>query len=138
MEPKIDLSVEAIYKEKFEKDVKGYNAEQVDAFLDRIIRDYASFEQLLKGKEAQVISLEGEIKRLRESFENGAKQAGLDYERFRKLEVENASMRKKLNSIKPGDSPSEENLSYIQRIHDLESFIAAIGYDPKNLKKKID
>lgn len=138
MEPKIELSVKAIYEEKFEKDVKGYNAEQVDAFLDRIIHDYATYESVVKDLRAQIASLESEKRNLRDALENGAKQAGIDYKRFQQMEVENASMRKKLDSIKPGDAPSEENLAYLQRIHDLETFLAAIGYDPRTLKRKND
>mgnify|MGYP002673063015 FL=1 len=132
MEKKIDLTIDAIYKEKFEKDVKGYNAEQVDAFLDRIICDYDAFSEILSSKDAQIASLRAELSKMKEQIAN----ADVDYERLRSLERENSVMAKQLESIKPGDSPNVENLRYIQRINTLESFLFSEGYDVKNLKKR--
>lgn len=132
MEKKIDLTIDAIYKEKFEKDVKGYNAEQVDAFLDRIIRDYDTFSEILSSKDAQIASLRAELSKTKEQIAN----ADVDYERLRSLERENSVMTKQLESIKPGDTPNAENLRYIQRINALETFLFSEGYDVKNLKKR--
>ncbi len=132
MEKKVELSIDTIYKEKFEKDVKGYNPEQVDAFLDRIIRDYDAFESIISSKDAQ-------IEELRQAY---SKECGKtasyqsDYERMRELERENSVMRKKLESIKPGDVPNAENMRYIQRVNQLEGFLYSEGYDPSTLKKR--
>ena len=132
MEMKIDLTIDAIYKEKFEKDVKGYNAEQVDAFLDRIIRDYDTFHEILSSKDAQIASLRAELSKLKSQLAN----ANVDYEKMRSLERDNSVMAKRLEAIKPGDAPNAENLQYIQRINALETFLFSEGYDVKNLKKR--
>ncbi|HBB05904.1 MAG TPA: hypothetical protein DCZ41_04945 [Firmicutes bacterium] len=132
MEKKIDLTIDAIYKEKFEKDVKGYNAEQVDIFLDRIIRDYDTFSEIISSKDAQIASLKAELSKTKEQIAN----ADVDYERLRSLERENSVMAKRLESIKPGDTPNAENLRYIQRVNALESFLFNEGYDVKTLKKR--
>ena len=132
MEKKIDLTIDAIYKEKFEKDVKGYNAEQVDAFLDRIIRDYDTFHEILSSKDAQIASLRAELSKFKSQLAN----ANLDYEKMRSLERDNSVMAKRLEAIKPGDAPNAENLQYIQRINALETFLFSEGYDVKNLKKR--
>ena len=86
MEKKIDLTIDAIYKEKFEKDVKGYNAEQVDIFLDRIIRDYDTFSEIISSKDAQIASLKAELSKTKEQIAN----ADVDYDgilRTRKISV---------------------------------------------------
>ena len=132
MEKKIDLTIDAIYKEKFEKDVKGYNAEQVDIFLDRIIRDYDTFSEIISSKDAQIASLKAELSKTKEQIAN----ADVDYERLRSLERENSVMAKQLESIKPGATPNAENLRYIQRVNALESFLFNEGYDVKTLKKR--
>lgn len=132
MEKKIDLTIDAIYKEKFEKDVKGYNAEQVDAFLDRIIRDYDTFHEILSSKDAQIASLRAELSKFKSQLAN----ANVDYEKMRSLERDNSVMAKRLEAIKPGDAPNAENLQYIQRINALETFLFSEGYDVKNLKKR--
>lgn len=132
MEKNVELSIEAIYKEKFEKDVKGYNPEQVDSFLDRIIRDYDAFESIIDSKNAQIAALKEEVRFEQERNANSK----ADYERLRALERDNSVMQKKLEAIKPGETPTAENLRFLQRIGELESFLYSEGYDPKTLRKR--
>ncbi|NMB18567.1 MAG: DivIVA domain-containing protein [Erysipelothrix sp.] len=42
------LTVKEIYEKEFHIDYQGYNALEVDAFLDEVIKDYKLFEKLIK------------------------------------------------------------------------------------------
>ena len=39
------LTKKDILNKKFKKDIKGYDAQEVDYFLDQVIRDYISFQK---------------------------------------------------------------------------------------------
>ena len=45
MEQKIILSPKKIVAKEFKVDFKGYNAEEVDHFLDIIVKDYETFRE---------------------------------------------------------------------------------------------
>lgn len=46
MEKRINLNVQEILEKEFHVDIKGYNANEVDAFLDMVIADYQSYDEL--------------------------------------------------------------------------------------------
>ena len=54
---KTNLTTEKILDKKFEKDVKGYNALEVDKFLDLIIADYKVFLGEISKLKDEVFSL---------------------------------------------------------------------------------
>ncbi len=132
MEKKVQLSIDAIYKEKFEKDVKGYNPDQVDSFLDKVISDYDAFESIISSKDAQIEGYRRELEELKKLMDASSG----DRERLRQLERDNSVMREKLDSIKPGDAPNAENMKYLQLINRYETFLHDEGYDPKTLRKR--
>lgn len=136
MEKNVKLSIQDIYNKKFEKDVKGYNPDEVDAFLDLIIQDYDAYEKALAQCEARTNELIETEKARAAKVEEIIQRSQKDNEELRKLEVENASLKKRVGGIKPSDNVSEENLAKIQRIHELENFIYSIGYDPRTLTKR--
>ena len=118
---------------KFTKGVKGYKAVEVDEFLDMVIQDYATFEQYQKDVALHIDKLEEALRKAKE--EKVEKVSDRDLKtRIRDLEVENASLHKKLDGIKPGDNPSIENLQYIQRINRLEQYLHMIGVDPTTIR----
>ncbi|MCI2111783.1 MAG: DivIVA domain-containing protein [Bacilli bacterium] len=137
MNDKIELSVKKILDKKFTPDVKGYNPEQVDAFLDQIIKDYLAFSEIEKEMTAHIDSLQASLAPLKESEEKAMADAKGLWEKNKQLEIDNASMRSRLQGIRPGDRPTAENMQYIQRIRVLEDFLNSEGYDPNNLKRKI-
>lgn len=134
MEAKITLSPKGIYAKKFTKNVKGYDPDEVDAFLDEIIKDYMSFDAILSSFKGKMDALKGDLESLKEWSEKATAQHKSDVQKIKDLEVENASYKNRLGSIKEGDAPSAENLDYINRINALEEFIYSLGYDPKTLK----
>ncbi len=58
MADKFNLDPKAIVEKVFDIDFKGYNAEQVDKFLDLVIKDYQMYQKLLDDAEAKLQELE--------------------------------------------------------------------------------
>jgi DivIVA domain-containing protein len=137
MNDRIELGVKTILDKKFTPDVKGYNPEQVDAFLDLVIHDYVAFSEIQKQQTANLESLQAQATALQESEAKAKSDASILWEKNKQLEIDNASMSARLKGIKPGDRPTAENIQYIQRIRVLEDFLNSEGYDPNNLKRKI-
>ena len=62
---KLNLTPETILNKEFETDFKGYNAEQVDAFLDDILEDYQKMEDNVQELLDAVSSLQEQVKELK-------------------------------------------------------------------------
>ncbi|AMB98507.1 cell division protein [Aerococcus urinaehominis] len=56
---KRNLTTKAILQKEFKPALRGFNTEEVDEFLDLVIRDYESYEK-------EIASLKNEIDRLRQ------------------------------------------------------------------------
>lgn len=61
MEPKIILSPKKIVSKEFKVDFKGYNAEEVDHFLDIVVKDYEAFATMLNASYDKIDQLEARI-----------------------------------------------------------------------------
>ncbi|MGL5978031.1 MAG: DivIVA domain-containing protein [Erysipelotrichaceae bacterium] len=48
MEKRLHFSVGEIFEKQFNVDFKGYAAKEVDEFLDLVIRDYETYDQIIK------------------------------------------------------------------------------------------
>jgi DivIVA domain-containing protein len=59
-EEKIFLTANDILEKDFKIDARGYRPQEVDKFLDLIIRDYSEFSTIIKRLENEVKSLESE------------------------------------------------------------------------------
>ena len=103
MNDKKDLSPEAIYEKEFKIDARGYRPQEVDNFLDIIIKDYSEFIRIVRGYEK-------EYQRLRE--ENASLK-----QQIRQLETE-------LESQESSSSDSGvSNVDLLRRISQLEKFV---------------
>ena len=60
MNDKIVLSPEAIYEKEFKIDARGYRPQEVDNFLDIIIKDYSEFIRIVRGYEKEYQKLREE------------------------------------------------------------------------------
>ena len=54
MENKVVLSPKKIVSKEFKVDFKGYNADEVDHFLDQVVKDYEAFAGLLNNSFEQL------------------------------------------------------------------------------------
>ncbi len=103
MNDKIVLSPEAIYEKEFKIDARGYRPQEVDNFLDIIIKDYSEFIRIVRGYEK-------EYQKLREENANLKQQ-------IRQLETE-------LESQESSSSDSGvSNVDLLRRISQLEKFV---------------
>ena len=83
MNEKINLDIQSILDKQFQIDFKGYNPSDVDAFIDLMIKDYQSYQNIIgnlnqKNREleqnnaslrARMIELEGKL-RAKEAVQN--------------------------------------------------------------------
>lgn len=62
---KLNLTPEEILNKEFETDFKGYNADQVDLFLDEVLEDYQKMEDNVQQLLDAVATLQEQIKELK-------------------------------------------------------------------------
>lgn len=115
----ISLNSQLILKKVFTPDVKGYDADQVDEFLDQVARDYVAFEAYYNDSKKYIVDLETQLRKARE--------------RGSELEVENARLNRRLDGIKDTNKVSPENIELIQRIQRLEKELFRLGVDPRKI-----
>ena len=115
----IKLNAEKILKQVFTPDVKGYDADQVDTFLDQVKEDYQVFESYVAKSRKYIVDLETQLKRCRDQLST--------------LEVENARMAQRLEGIKDSDNVSSGNIDLLQRIDRLERELFRLGADPRKI-----
>lgn len=134
MDEVLKLNSQAIYDKKFTKDVRGYDAYEVDAFLDDVIRDYENFERFMAENDSYVKSLESRTSALERQCSDLRTENQKLNEESRKLEIQLASANNRMSGIKESDHPTAENLRYIKRIRELESFLRDQGFTENDLK----
>ena len=135
MEKNVKLTINDIYNRRFEKDVKGYNPDEVDTFLDEIIKDYDAYEKYIASLEEEINNLNKDLSSKTNDVSVLAKRAMDAEQKAKELEIQNASLNNKFAGIKQGDAITEENLEYIQKIHDYETFLYQQGYDVTKIRK---
>ncbi len=83
VEEKIVLSPTEIYEKEFKIDARGYRPQEVDNYLDIIIRDYTEFMTIIRGQEKEIngltednAKLKNEIRKLRNILETQESSSG--------------------------------------------------------------
>lgn len=114
----IKLTPENILKKQFRAKMKGYDQEEVDAYLDQIISDYENYEKIVASLQNQITDLNNQLAQ--------AKQAQVSAP---KVEVEEDDVKTYNPTKTSTPSPSYEeddsneittNVAMIQRISTLE------------------
>lgn len=100
---RIMLTVNDIYNKEFKLDTRGYRPQEVDKYLDVIMRDYEEFISIIK-------SQNHEIKQLTEDN--------------LQLKQEIRILRTKLEALKDSDSEvGSSNVDVLKRLSNLEKII---------------
>ena len=99
---KIYLTPQEILDKEFKIDARGYRPQEVDKYLDMVIRDYTEFINIIKKNER-------EIKDLRE--DNA------------KLKAEIRSLREQLVTSETSSDTSFNNVDLLRRISQLEKVV---------------
>ena len=63
MEYKVVLSPKKIVSKEFKVDFKGYNADEVDHFLDQVVKDYEAFAGLLNNSYDRIKAMIARLER---------------------------------------------------------------------------
>ena len=124
----IQLSTQDILKKQFRTKVKGLDPDEVDAFLDKVIADYDTFEQIIEDLYGQIGKLQGEL------MEDQHKENSLQNQRNRTESLSSTSENirtytpsqqrasQNFGSMNEENSQAENstNMAIIQRISTLE------------------
>ncbi len=120
MEKKVKLSANQIINKEFSASVKGYQALEVDEFLDLIVEDYVNFEK-------DYNSLVQQHKTLDTNYEALKRQ-------FSELEAKYAILSAKVQNIGDNTQVSRANIDLLNRIKALENALFKYGEDPTKIK----
>ncbi len=117
---KLTLSSKQILDTKFNHVVHGYDAYEVDKFLDQIIKDYQKAE-------ANVIVLKSDAENIKGQIEDLKAK-------IKELEIENAKYKKVYDIAKDNKNASLDNIELLGKIKRYESYIWKSGVNPNTIK----
>ena len=106
MANKVQLSPKKILNKQFQIDFKGYNATEVDYFLDNIVQDYNAFAEMLNQSYADVERLQKENDQL--------------HKQIVQLEKEKMLQQDNMDSI---ENNLSSNVDILKRISNLEKVV---------------
>ena len=104
---------------KFTKNVKGYDALEVDKALDKVIEDLIQYEKKTEQDKKTIDELTIEINKLKEQA--------------RKDEIELKRLKNIVDAIPDSPDVNRSNIAYLKRISDLEKALYKKGVDPKKI-----
>ncbi len=102
LDDKIFLTTKDILEKEFNFDVRGYRPQEVDKFLDLVIKDYTEFQNIIKKLAVEIKNLESENQ---------------------SLQGEVRDLKSKLDIATSNTGKSVTNLDIIKRISDLEKIV---------------
>ena len=99
---RILLTTKDILEKEFKIDTRGYRPQEVDKFLDMIIRDYEEYSQIIKELEADK----------KELIEDNIR-----------LKQDNRILKTKLDVVKEGNTTEINNADILRRLSSLEKLV---------------
>ena len=120
MADKLNFTSKTLLEYTFEKNVRGYNAYQVDMVLDKVIEDLVHYETTVNELNKKVEKLSTKC---------------VNYEvEIKEKELEIARLNNQLPSLKSDKNVSRENINLLKRIDALEKALYKLGGDPSRIK----
>ncbi len=101
---RIYLSAQDILEKEFKVDARGYRPQEVDKFLDMVIRDYTEYNSIIKKQEKDIKDLTEDNSKLKQEI------------RSLKEEIE-------LNKSSENNNRNLTNLDLLKRISQLEKVV---------------
>ena len=97
MRDKITLTMQDILEKEFKIDARGYRLQEVDKFLDIIIKDYNEYNNIIKGLEKDKKLLLEENKLLRNEVRN--LKSSIDAARIGEKEITNVDLLRRISQL---------------------------------------
>ena len=117
---KLQLDSNKIYHKEFVGTKPGYDAMQVDSFLDIVIKDYTAMEQYQIQVEKEIAELNQKI-----AFLN---------DQLNKSESEIVALKSRYSEISSNTDANLNNLEYLTRISKLEKALSKAGINPNTVE----
>ena len=102
LEDRITLTTKDILEKEFKLDARGYRPQEVDKFLDLVIKDYTEYQNIIKKLAVEIKNLESENQ---------------------SLQAEVRDLKSKLDIAASNSSKGVTNLDIIKRISELEKIV---------------
>ncbi|MGM9814459.1 MAG: DivIVA domain-containing protein [Candidatus Enteromonas sp.] len=118
-EKSLNLTAESILHKVFKKNVKGYDPDEVDQFLDLVIADYQAYDEYAKEVQNYIQSLETKLKKMQDEA--------------RERSVDLAKAQARLQGVS-SDKDRTLDIQTVQYIDRLERACYQKGIDPRTLK----
>lgn len=119
----LKLSAQEVNSKEFSGKNGGYDALQVDKYLDLIVSDYIAFEQYVNTTNKTVKAFE-DLRRTCETYKVKLSES----------EYKQALLQEELNILKQNEGISVSNIELLQRISVLEQALYKLGKDPSKIK----
>lgn len=97
MRDKITLTMQEILEKEFKIDARGYRLQEVDKFLDIIIKDYNEYNNIIKVLERDKRLLLEENKVLRDEVRN--LKSSIDAARIGEKEITNVDLLRRISQL---------------------------------------
>ncbi len=94
---RISLTPQDIYEQDFKIDTRGYRLQEVDKFLDRIIKDYVEFINIIKELKGENKELADENLSLKHELRN--LRANIDIVKKNEKEITNVDILRRLSQL---------------------------------------
>ena len=101
---RIYLTAQDILEKEFKIDARGYRPQEVDKFLDMVIRDYAEYNSIIKKLDKEIKDLTGDNSKLKQEI------------RFLKEQIE-------IQSASENSNRTITNVDLLKRISQLEKVV---------------
>ncbi len=117
---KLQLSQKDILNKKFKKNTLGYDADEVDSFLDKILEDYESIYSEIDTLNAEIISLKRDKETLKANLRD--KDQAISIQKSKNF------------AINTSQDSSLDNLELLQKCSAYEKKLYQLGVDPNKVK----
>ena len=97
MRDKITLTMQDILEKEFKIDARGYRLQEVDKFLDIIIKDYNEYNNIIKSLEKEKKALLEENKVLRNHVRN--LKSSIDAAKIGEKEITNVDLLRRISQL---------------------------------------
>lgn len=121
MDLELQLNSQKIMDKEFSGKKPGYDALEVDEFLDLVISDYDKMEKYVNDVNKVIVELQKTCKVYKDRLDN--------------IEVQNEILSDRLKNISDNDSNvSLSNIDLLKKISLLEQALFKAGIDPNSIK----